>query len=79
MRRAACRASTPRRPKEARRATWWSRTAGRLSAWPCPWPGPGEAVLVAGKGHENYQIWGAERRHFDDREEVAQALKEYHG
>jgi UDP-N-acetylmuramoyl-L-alanyl-D-glutamate--2,6-diaminopimelate ligase len=40
---------------------------------------PGEAVLVAGKGHENYQIWGTERRHFDDREEVAQALKEYHG
>ena len=40
---------------------------------------PGEAVLVAGKGHENYQIWGAERRHFDDREEVAQALREYHG
>jgi UDP-N-acetylmuramoyl-L-alanyl-D-glutamate--2,6-diaminopimelate ligase len=36
---------------------------------------PGEAVLVAGKGHENYQIWGAERRHFDDREEVAEALK----
>jgi UDP-N-acetylmuramoyl-L-alanyl-D-glutamate--2,6-diaminopimelate ligase len=40
---------------------------------------PGEAVLVAGKGHENYQIWGTERRHFDDREEVAQALTEYHG
>jgi UDP-N-acetylmuramoyl-L-alanyl-D-glutamate--2,6-diaminopimelate ligase len=40
---------------------------------------PGEAVLVAGKGHEDYQIWGAERRHFDDREEVAQALMEYHG
>jgi UDP-N-acetylmuramoyl-L-alanyl-D-glutamate--2,6-diaminopimelate ligase len=40
---------------------------------------PGEAVLVAGKGHEDYQIWGAERRHFDDREEVAQALAEYHG
>jgi UDP-N-acetylmuramoyl-L-alanyl-D-glutamate--2,6-diaminopimelate ligase len=38
-----------------------------------------DAVLVAGKGHENYQIWGAERRHFDDREEVAQALKEYRG
>jgi UDP-N-acetylmuramoyl-L-alanyl-D-glutamate--2,6-diaminopimelate ligase len=37
---------------------------------------PGEAVLVAGKGHENYQIWGTERRHFDDREEVAQALKQ---
>ncbi len=40
---------------------------------------PGEAVLVAGKGHENYQIWGTERRHFDDREEVARALTEYHG
>jgi UDP-N-acetylmuramoyl-L-alanyl-D-glutamate--2,6-diaminopimelate ligase len=40
---------------------------------------PGEAVLVAGKGHENYQIWGAERRHFDDREEVEQALREYCG
>jgi UDP-N-acetylmuramoyl-L-alanyl-D-glutamate--2,6-diaminopimelate ligase len=35
---------------------------------------PGEAVLVAGKGHEDYQIWGAERRHFDDREEVQAAL-----
>ncbi len=41
--------------------------------------GPGEAVLVAGKGHENYQIWGEERRHFDDREEVTAALQEYHG
>lgn len=40
---------------------------------------PGEAVLVAGKGHEDYQIWGAERRHFDDREEVALALKENYG
>ncbi len=40
---------------------------------------PGDAVLVAGKGHEDYQIWGTERRHFDDREEVAEALKEYHG
>ena len=35
---------------------------------------PGDAILVAGKGHEDYQIWGAERRHFDDREEVALAL-----
>ena len=40
---------------------------------------PGEAVLVAGKGHENYQIWGEERRHFDDREEVTAALEECHG
>jgi UDP-N-acetylmuramoyl-L-alanyl-D-glutamate--2,6-diaminopimelate ligase len=34
----------------------------------------GDVVLVAGKGHEDYQIIGAERRHFDDREVVAEAL-----
>lgn len=31
---------------------------------------PGEAVLVAGKGHETYQIIGSETHHFDDREEI---------
>ena len=35
---------------------------------------PGDVILVAGKGHEDYQIIGAEKRHFDDREQVAQAL-----
>jgi UDP-N-acetylmuramoyl-L-alanyl-D-glutamate--2,6-diaminopimelate ligase len=35
---------------------------------------PGDAVLVAGKGHEDYQIVGAERRHFSDREEAERAL-----
>ncbi len=33
----------------------------------------GDAILVAGKGHEPYQIVGTETLHFDDREEV-QAL-----
>ena len=35
----------------------------------------GDVVLLAGKGHENYQIIGTEKRHFDDAEEAARALK----
>jgi len=35
---------------------------------------PGDAILIAGKGHEDYQIVGTEKRHFDDREEAARAM-----
>jgi UDP-N-acetylmuramoyl-L-alanyl-D-glutamate--2,6-diaminopimelate ligase len=35
----------------------------------------GDVVLVAGKGHEDYQLVGAERRAFSDRE-VARRLVE---
>ncbi|HEX8557593.1 MAG TPA: cyanophycin synthetase, partial [Pyrinomonadaceae bacterium] len=35
---------------------------------------PGDIVVIAGKGHEDYQIVGAERRHFDDREVAREAL-----
>jgi len=35
---------------------------------------PGDVVVVAGKGHESYQIVGSERRHLDDREEVRRIL-----
>jgi UDP-N-acetylmuramoyl-L-alanyl-D-glutamate--2,6-diaminopimelate ligase len=36
---------------------------------------PGDIVLLAGKGHENYQIIGQEKRHFDDVEEAARILQ----
>jgi UDP-N-acetylmuramyl tripeptide synthase len=38
--------------------------------------GTNDTVLVAGKGHEDYQIVGEESQHFDDREELRLALKE---
>lgn len=36
----------------------------------------GAIILVAGKGHEDYQIIGNTKYHFDDKEVIAQALEE---
>lgn len=34
----------------------------------------GNVILIAGKGHENYQIIGTEKTHFDDREIASEIL-----
>jgi UDP-N-acetylmuramoyl-L-alanyl-D-glutamate--2,6-diaminopimelate ligase len=37
---------------------------------------PGDGILIAGKGHEDYQIIGTEKIHFDDREQARLALSQ---
>ena len=36
--------------------------------------GPDDLILIAGKGHEDYQILGTTKIHFDDREHATRAL-----
>ena len=38
---------------------------------------PGDVILIAGKGHETYQIVGDVKHHFDDREEVRRDFASY--
>jgi UDP-N-acetylmuramyl tripeptide synthase len=36
---------------------------------------PGDTVLIAGKGHEDYQIVGTVKHPFDDRKAAAEAIR----
>ena len=38
----------------------------------------GDIILIAGKGHEDYQIIGTVKHHFDDREEIRAAFEQMH-
>ena len=38
--------------------------------------GQGATILLAGKGHETYQIIGKEKKHFDEKEIVARIYNE---
>ncbi len=37
---------------------------------------PNDCIILAGKGHETYQIIGKEKRHFDEREVIAEILED---
>jgi UDP-N-acetylmuramoyl-L-alanyl-D-glutamate--2,6-diaminopimelate ligase len=39
---------------------------------------PGDLIVIAGKGHENYQIFSDRTIHFDDAETAAELLAAYH-
>ncbi len=44
-------------------------------SWAIDNAGPGDVILLAGKGHEDYQIIGHEKIHMDEREIVADFLE----
>ena len=62
-------------------ATPWVRICDRIEAIhrAIDLAGEGDVILLAGKGHEDYQIVGHTKRHMDEREIVAEYLKEREG
>ncbi len=58
----------------------WLRIADRAEAirTAAMFAAPGDLILLAGKGHETYQIVGTEKLHFDDREQIAACFASLH-
>jgi UDP-N-acetylmuramoyl-L-alanyl-D-glutamate--2,6-diaminopimelate ligase len=50
---------------------------GEAIQWALAQAKPGDCVIIAGKGHEDYQIVGSQRQWFDDREVARQWLFEH--
>lgn len=48
---------------------------GEAIAWAVANAGAGDVVVIAGKGHEDYQILGTEKIDFDDRVEARKAME----
>ena len=59
------------------RGTPCVRICDRVEAihWAIDNAGVGDVILLAGKGHEDYQVVGHEKHHMDEREIVAEYLK----
>ncbi len=53
---------------------YWQPARARAIAHIIALAQPGDVVLLAGKGHENYQIIGTTKHHFDDVEQARAAL-----
>jgi UDP-N-acetylmuramoyl-L-alanyl-D-glutamate--2,6-diaminopimelate ligase len=58
------------------RRVWVEEDRGKAIRLALSMAKAGDVVLIAGKGHETYQIIGETKQHFDDREEALKALKE---
>ena len=60
------------------RRTPYRSICDRIEAigWAIDNAGPGDVILLAGKGHEDYQVVGHEKHHMDEREIVAAFLEE---
>ncbi len=58
------------------RRVWVEEDRGKAIRLALSMAKAGDVVLIAGKGHETYQIIGENKQHFDDREEALKALKE---